>query len=337
MDEIKVVVSQEPGKISWNYDEIKKMLEVEMERYSRMVYTDENIGDAKKDAAYLRKLCKAIGERKTEIRKKCLEPFGEIEKQAEELIGLIDKPLEMIDRLAKDYEQRRRATVREKINAYFGEKALILPESIREKAKAQIYDSRWENATATQKSWKDGISSGIQKIVDEIETIKSFSGEFEQDAMEVYFEKLSLPQAIYKMNSMKAQKERILETERLRKEKEERETREKIVMQERLRKEQEEASITQMAAPNIRNRENAVISGMPDKTSGKQINVGFTENNIPNIRENEKNGMADISEYPQKASAGGIAKTIRIIGTQTQIQKIEGYIKFIGADWQEVQ
>ena len=30
MDEIKVVVSQEPGKISWNYDEIKKMLEVEM-------------------------------------------------------------------------------------------------------------------------------------------------------------------------------------------------------------------------------------------------------------------------------------------------------------------
>ncbi len=306
MDEIKVVVSQEPGKISWNYDEIKKMLEVEMERYSRIVYTDENIGDAKKDAAYLRKLCKAIGERKTEIRKKCLEPFGEIEKQAEELIGLIDKPLEMIDRLAKDYEQRRRATVREKINAYFDEKALILPESIREKAKAQIYDSRWENATATQKSWKDGISSGIQKIVDEIETIKSFSSEFEQDAMEVYFEKLSLPQAIYKMNSMKAQKEHILEMERLRREKEERE---KFAARELQHKEQEESSLFPNAAPN----------------------------KIPDSREAGKN----LTPVPPKPASGasddGIVKIIRITGTQTQIQKIEGYIKFIGADCQEVQ
>lgn len=306
MDEIKVVVSQEPGKISWNYDEIKKMLEVEMERYSRIVYTDENIGDAKKDAAYLRKLCKAIGERKTEIRKKCLEPFGEIEKQAEELIGLIDKPLEMIDRLAKDYEQRRRATVREKINAYFDEKALILPESIREKAKAQIYDSRWENAAATQKSWKDGISSGIQKIVDEIETIKSFSSEFEQDAMEVYFEKLSLPQAIYKMNSMKAQKEHILEMERLRREKEERE---KFAARELQHKEQEESSLFPNAAPN----------------------------KIPDSREAGKN----LTPVPPKPASGasddGIVKIIRITGTQTQIQKIEGYIKFIGADCQEVQ
>lgn len=306
MDEIKVVVSQEPGKISWNYDEIKKMLEVEMERYSRIVYTDENIGDAKKDAAYLRKLCKAIGERKTEIRKKCLEPFGEIEKQAEELIGLIDKPLEMIDRLAKDYEQRRRATVREKINAYFDEKALILPESIREKAKAQIYDSRWENATATQKSWKDGISSGIQKIVDEIETIKSFSSEFEQDAMEVYFEKLSLPQAIYKMNSMKAQKEHILEMERLRREKEERE---KFAARELQHKEQEESSLFPNAAPN----------------------------KIPDSREAGKN----LTPVPPKPASGasddGIVKIIRITGTQTQIQKIEGYIKFIGADCQGVQ
>lgn len=306
MDEIKVVVSQEPGKISWNYDEIKKMLEVEMERYSRIVYTDENIGDAKKDAAYLRKLCKAIGERKTEIRKKCLEPFGEIEKQAEELIGLIDKPLEMIDRLAKDYEQRRRATVREKINAYFDEKALILPESIREKAKAQIYDSRWENATATQKSWKDGISSGIQKIVDEIETIKSFSSEFEQDAMEVYFEKLSLPQAIYKMNSMKAQKEHILEMERLRREKKERE---KFAARELQHKEQEESSLFPNAAPN----------------------------KIPDSREAGKN----LTPVPPKPASGasddGIVKIIRITGTQTQIQKIEGYIKFIGADCQEVQ
>ena len=221
MNEISVVVNQEPGKISWNFADIKKRLEEELTVYQNTAYTDDTIKTAKGDVADLRKLAKAIEDRRKEVKEKCMEPYALIETQAKELTDLIEKPIQAINDQVKDYERRRKEKARAEINAFWVQKAAELPEDIREKAKKAIYDERWENATATKKSWREGIENGIRKILDEIGTIKSFASEFEEDMLTVYKDALSLQKAIQKMNELNAQKERILEQERKRREAEE--------------------------------------------------------------------------------------------------------------------
>ena len=70
MNEISVVVNQEPGKISWNFAEIKKRLEEELAVYQNTAYTDDTIKTAKGDVADLRKLAKAIEDRRKEVKGK---------------------------------------------------------------------------------------------------------------------------------------------------------------------------------------------------------------------------------------------------------------------------
>lgn len=335
MNEISVVVKQEPGKITWNFEEIKNRLEADLKTYQSTIYTDDTIKGAKGDVAELRKLAAAIEERRKEVKEKCLEPYSVIEAQAKELVSLIDKPIQAINDQVKDYEKRRKEKARAEIMAYWLQKCVVLPEDIREKAKQSIYDTRWENATATKKSWRDGIDNGIQKIVDDIATIQSFNSEFEEDALNVYKVDLSLQKAIQKMNELKAQKERILEMERKRRE-----------------REAEQKRLNQMGAETVastlpQNMKLAGSDGTVVPPSAEPIKMGRPENPVntgergsfvSHTAQGEEMGQnvqgalrAETRAYP-----GGKVRQIRILGTEQQIRKILDYIKFTGATYEEV-
>lgn len=362
MNEISVVVQQEPGKVSWNFEEIKQILEDGLEVYRTTAYTDATIKTAKSDVATLRKLSSAIKDRQKEVKDKCLEPYAVIESQAKELIALIEKPINAINDQVQDYERRRKEAARKEIMDYWNKKAESLPEDIREKARIAIYDERWENATATKKSWREGIENGIQKILDEITTIKSFASEFEEDMLTVYKADLSLQKAIAKMNELKAQRERILEIERKkreaeqrRKEEEERRARERM---ERAEKEKQagmmpsgtptmahtSGSLAGMMQPSVASAGAPGAHGYGGNVPAQQEppkmvqpestgNAGATAGNIPHREEPAKMGQP---EAQTRAYPGGRSVRLIITGTQEQITKIQNYIRFTGATYQEV-
>ena len=58
----EVVVNQVPGTITWNFEELKQNVSVKLSIYRKMQYSDDNIADAKKDLASLRKLSKAVND-----------------------------------------------------------------------------------------------------------------------------------------------------------------------------------------------------------------------------------------------------------------------------------
>lgn len=303
MNDISVVVNQEVGKVTWNFEEIKKSLEDSVAIYQGMVYTDDTIKTAKTDVAELRALAKAIEDRRKEVKEKCLEPYNIIEKQAKELVALVNKPIEAINIQVQDYESRRKEAVRAKIDAYWKRKCAVLPESIWDAAHSKIYDSRWENATATQKSWKEGIDNGVAEIQGAIETIKSFNSEFEEDMLNSFYADLSLQNAIQKMNSLKAQKERILEKERQRREREA-----KLAEQQA----QPEASV-----PQTEPTQNLRQADTPHNTAPEHENIPQPVNKPEMVQ--EKPGIV-----------------LRIVGSEQQLAKIKDYIKFTGASWEEV-
>ena len=339
MNEISVVVQQEPGKISWNFDEIKQALEDGLEVYQTTAYTDATIKTAKSDVATLRKLSAAIKERQREVKNKCLEPYADIESQAKELIDLIEKPIKAINDQVQDYERRRKEAARKEIMDYWNKKSESLSEDIREKVRIAIYDERWENATATKKSWREGIENGIQKILDEIATIKSFASEFEEDMMTVYKADLSLQKAIAKMNELKAQQERILEMERKKREAEQRrkEEEERQAQQAALKQQNESQGITPLSRVSP-----ARAAGMPTSVQQETSKVEQPQNagniaiptvNIPRREEPTK----VVQPEPQtKAYPGGKVVRLLITGTPEQITKIQNYIRFAGATYQEV-
>ncbi len=350
MNEISVVVNQKPGTISWNFEEIKKRLNEELEVYQKTAYTDDTIKTAKGDVADLRKLAKAIEDRRKEVKEKCLEPYAPIEAQAKELIDLIEKPIQAINDQVKDYEKRRKEKARAEINAYWTQKAEKLPEDIREKAKKAIYDDRWENATATKKSWREGIENGIQKILDEIGTIKSFASEFEEDMLTVYKIDLSLQKAIQKMNELNAQKERILEQERKRREAEEAERKrqeEEKQRREELARQKAQEEQQQTETPKIPEKQSFVpVGGIPTGRipqpqaaaqmghQGTPVNSGISGGYVPHPEEPVK--MGQNPEPATKAYPNGEMRTVRILGTKEQITKILNYIRFTGATYEEV-
>lgn len=130
MNELQVVVKQEVGKINWNFEELKTALATEMKKYTGIVFDDDSIADAKKTVAYLRKLKESVEDRRKDVKKKCLEPYNEMEKQAKELTQLIDEPINTIAKQVKDYEEEQKKKKKEEILAYMAEVFAELPETV---------------------------------------------------------------------------------------------------------------------------------------------------------------------------------------------------------------
>lgn len=348
MNEICVVVNQEPGKVTWNFEEIKKRLQEELKIYQNTAYTDDTIKTAKGDVADLRKLAAAIEDRRKEVKEKCLEPYALIEAQAKELVALIDDPINAINEQVKDYEKRRKEKVRADILTYYQQNSSGIPEQIKEKVYQSIYDTRWENATATKKSWKEGIDKGIADVAGAIDTIKSFKSEFENDMLVLYYETLNLQAAIRKMNELNVQKERILEQERKRKEAEEAEQKRQ---EEKKRRQEETAGSNDsegiqgtspqapgesrpMAYYGLEHGENVTGRDVANPTAGTNRNSGLAGGQTYYSDRTEIIGQQTDSET--RACPDKVARTVRISGTEEQIDKILNFIRYTGAEYEEV-
>lgn len=324
MQEITVNVKQDPGKVSWNYEEIKRRLREDLQIYKTTVYTDDTIRSAKADIAYLRKLASQINDRKKDIKAVYLEPYDRFEAQVKEILALIDEPIQAINEQLADYERRRKEKVRAEILAYWQMKSADLPEEIREKAYQKIYDTRWENATASKKTWHDGIDNGVMQIQKDLETITSFQSEFEPEMIQTYYLGFSLADAMRKMRDLEDQKRRILERERLRKEAEEKRKAEEAARQEAIRRAEEEKKIP-YEKPAV------IAEPRPEKAQEGTDPVQM-----------EESTQSKGKSFPEAGNAQGQANpgletiVLQITGTPAQIRKIRGYISYLKAEQKEV-
>lgn len=317
MDEIKVLVKQEPACINFNYAEIKQKLSEQMEVYKGLEYTDDNIKDAKTDRATLNKLFKEIDDRRKEVKKEYNKPLEVFEIQVKDILTIIEEPVKIIDSKVKDYENRCRKQKKAQIVTYWNEKVVQLPEELREKAWNHLYDSRWENATTTAKTYRDSIDNGIAGILKDIETIKSMTSEFEQEGISIYYTTFVLADAIGKMNQLKVQKEAILQKER---ERLEAEAKAKAEAEERARIEAE------VRAEMQREKQQEVLA-----VSQEQDNSALKSTNVDNVDKTvDKVGMdfSDVDKAVADASWIGKHYTIRIPADDTVLNQIEEYLKF---------
>lgn len=232
MNELQVVVKQQVGKINWNFEELKTALAAEMEKYTGIVYDDDSIADAKNTVAYLRKLKDSVEERRKEVKKECLKPYDDMEKQVKELTQLIDEPINTIAKQVKDYEEEQRKKKKEEILAYMKEAFTELPETVASKLKSKIYDSKWENKSTTKKTWQTAVNTALENTKGDLNILDGVEEDFREDAKKVYEKNLVLSEALSKVQELRKQKEMILERERQKREREEAAKREALAKKE---------------------------------------------------------------------------------------------------------
>lgn len=188
--ELKVDEYQLPDIIKFNFDELKLEITEKVQKYKTLVYTDEQIKEAKADRASLNKLKSAINEERLRREREYMQPFIEFKAKVTDIISIIDEPIRLIDEQIKEYDAKVKQEKLDKVTAYFNEAGL--PDWMR---LDMIIEDSWMNKTTSMKSITDRIDGWKNRIETELNTIAELP-EFSFEAAEEYKRTLDLGKAI---------------------------------------------------------------------------------------------------------------------------------------------
>lgn len=192
--ELKIKQLTIPEVIEFNFEELKQEITCRVAMYTNMVYTDDQIKEAKADRANLNKFVQALSDERIKVKKQCLKPYEEFEAKVNELTRIVQEPISMIDRQVKEYEDQKKQEKLETIKEYWAEllQADKIPEALTFE---QLFDEKWLNASVSMKSIQEEINSSLEQIEKDLATLSDLP-EFGFEAKEVYKTTLDINKAL---------------------------------------------------------------------------------------------------------------------------------------------
>lgn len=188
--ELRIEEYQLPAPIVFNYEELKSELAVKLQTYETMVYTEDQVKEAKNDRARLNALKKSLNDERLKREREYNEPFKVFKDRVSEIISMIDKPVAVIDKQIKAFEEVQKTTKREQIGSIWLNIThpdwLTLP---------RLFDEKWLNKTVTLKSIELELIDKVAQINKDLETIKALDS-FAFEAEAEYKRTLDLAQAV---------------------------------------------------------------------------------------------------------------------------------------------
>ncbi|SHI44290.1 DUF1351 domain-containing protein [Parasporobacterium paucivorans] len=316
MNNLEVVIQQNLGVINFNFEEMKAGINGIVSAYEGAVVMEESIPAAKKEIASLRKMQKALSDRRIEVKKAFMQPYDDFDSRVKELTALIDKPVNLIDGQIKDFEEQQKAEKKKKIEYLYtslvGDLQEFLPLD-------KIYNPKWENKTVSLKDAEEEMCTVMSSTKSAIEAIQAMNSECTQAALEIYKTDLSLNNAIVYITKYETQKAEIVAREAEKRKAEEeskreaevarirREERDRVAEEQRIRDEERKKAIDEMLSVK------AVVEPGPIPT--------FTD---------EEDLEAPFDAEPLE----WITPTIyEIAGTDDELRQVEMYMNSIGVEW----
>lgn len=206
--ELKIYSPQDAGfiqRIDWNFEELKAEISAAAHDYEVSVYSDDTIKAAKADRAKLNKFVDALNGKRTEIRKKLLEPDERFGREVKELTGIVQRAIDNIDSQVKDYERRQKEEKKEKIREFYEENihdlADILPFE-------RVFRPEYSNASRPMKQTKEEILTLIQKVSEGLAIINEVDSKFAGDMKEEFLRSYDLGAAMALRNRLEAEERR---------------------------------------------------------------------------------------------------------------------------------
>ena len=194
--EFKVNEYQLPDKLTFNYEELKQELTEKVNEYKTLIYSDEQIKEAKADRASLNKLKAALNDERIRREKEYMIPFNDFKTKVNEIIGIIDKPISVIDRQVKEYEDKKKAEKLESVKKLWEETEK--PEGL---TFDKVFDEKMLNASYNMAHIKQKFADDIKRFERDLETLANLP-EFGFEATEVYKTTLDINKAISEAQNM---------------------------------------------------------------------------------------------------------------------------------------
>lgn len=204
--ELKIEQYKQPEQIIFNYEELKAALLQKASHYELLVYTDEQIKDAKADRANLNRLKKALNDERIRREKEYMESFNVFKAQINEIIGIIDKPVGIIDSRIKEFEEAQKTEKFKEIEAYWHEllRDDKIPAGICFKS---LYNEKWLNASIKMPAIMKEIEERLEKIKNDLAVIENLPA-YAFEAKECYIDTLDLGKAVSEANRLREMAEK---------------------------------------------------------------------------------------------------------------------------------
>lgn len=187
--ELKIKPVSIPEIVEFNYEELRKWLLEKAEYYGSLVYTEENIADAKRDRAAINKFIKQLNDARIAKKKEFLKPYEDFENKIKELESVMTEPLAAIDTAVKTHEEKfkkERISEIEKIWNSIEEKPTWLTCN-------QVFDKKWLNKTTSIKAVEDQLRQAVEDVVNKMKWLQEFKWNYE--ATEIYKKTLDFDKA----------------------------------------------------------------------------------------------------------------------------------------------
>lgn len=294
MNELQVQADLTPGVIKFNFEEIRDQVQSIADAYEGATFHEDTVKEAKSSVATLRKIRKAINDRKIEVKKEYNDPYTTFENQVKELFDIIDEPIEHINTQVIEFEEKQKEEKRNRITAFYNG----LDEEFRSCCTLEsIYNDKWENKTYLTEDIFAEIERVSETVSKDLGVIRSMNSDVEERAIEIYSNGLLLGDAIQYINEDAKRKQEIIERE---KERIAREEADRIRAEERAKIQQEKE-----------------IEEIKEETK-QEAAVEVIESLTPVIDETDKMQSFD---YSIKLNADGK-------------KKLEMYMDSVGIEWE---
>lgn len=201
--QLELVVNEKNiGSLATNAKQIRELVKTALPKYDIANYSADDVAKAKADKALLNKAAKSLNDKRIEFEKEFMAPFGEFKGIVAETVTLIKEAVGKIDTVIKADEERSKNMKREAVEKTadslgWGDVGIPLQK---------IWSDKWLNKSTSMKSIETEIRAKMESIAADIETLKSFTEDF--DVLVVrYKENLNLQETVRYANQLKEQRE----------------------------------------------------------------------------------------------------------------------------------
>lgn len=201
-----------PKLIAWNNTELLAQVNKSLENYKGKVYDENSIAEAKADRAALNNFVKSLDSERIRIGKVYAAPYEKFKKEVDEVSSAVKSVALTIDEQVKSYETKKQEEKLAEIKAYFEDN---IPVGLKPfVGYEKIHNAKWLNATVKMPAVQKDIDAILDKISQELATIETLKSEDEIELKTIYYNTLSLTEAIRTNERRKAERQRVIEAQK---------------------------------------------------------------------------------------------------------------------------
>lgn len=178
-----------PIPLKFNYEELKQQVAEKTAPYKGLIVTEDAIPAAKTDLANLRRLEKAIDDRRKAVKKEYNAPYMEFEAKIKDILSDIQTAIENIDGQVKGFEaksdEEKLGRIKVFYNLAFGNLAKVVPFD-------RINNPKWLNKGYKKADIEAEISKMANDLRDNVDAVKALKSENEDALLRTLYTTLDM-------------------------------------------------------------------------------------------------------------------------------------------------